>query len=308
MIAGANAAAARAWQELSPEWRRQSMKIGMNLLLWDGTITEQHVGVLEKLAGIGFDGVEFPIFSFDRKRSQKLRQHLDRLKLASTVVTCVPPEANPISDDAAVRKAGLEHMKKAIETAQILGSPIVAGPFTSPVGKLTGRRRTEDEWKWGVEGMRKAAEKAEKANVKLALEALNRFETYFINTAADACRFAEAVGHPNFGIMWDTFHANIEEESIPKAMMAAAPHIVHVHISENHRGIPGTGHVPFNDVFKCLKAMKYDDWLVIEAFGSSLPELAAATCIWRDLFADSYDLAARGLRFIKDKWEKTKAA
>jgi len=280
------------------------MKIGMNLLLWDGTITEKHVPVLEKLAELGFDGVEFPVFSFDDAVNEKLRGHLDRLNLSCSIVTCVPPEANPIGDDPAVRKAGLEHMKRAIATAGILGADIVAGPFTSPVGQLVGRPRTEEEWKRGVEVMRAAAETAEAAGVKLALEALNRFETYFINTAADASRFAREVGHPNFAIMWDTFHANIEEEDIEKAMMDASEHIIHVHISENHRGIPGSGHIPFDTVFGCLRKMKYDGWLTIEAFGSALPELAAATCIWRELFRDSYDLAAKGLSLIREGWKE----
>ena len=282
------------------------MKIGLNLLLWDGTITDQHIPVMEKLAEIGFDGVEFPIFSFDRPQAKKLRKQLDRLKLKCTITSCVPPEADPISPDAAVRRKALNHMKKTIGIAEILGAEVIAGPFTAPVGKLTGCRRTDDEWKWGLDVMRKVAAASEKTGVILALEALNRFETYFINTSADACKFASEVDHPNFKIMWDTFHANIEEENIPKAMKAAAPYIAHVHISENHRGIPGEGHIRFGEVFKCLKGMKYDNWLTIEAFGSALPELAGATRIWRDLFDDSYGLAQKGLNFIKNGWAKAK--
>ncbi len=282
------------------------MKIGMNLLLWDGTITDKHVEVLEELADLGYDGVEFPIFSFNRPQSKKLRSHLDRLKLKCSIVTCVPPDANPISDDKNVRRKALNHMKKAIGIAEILGADIVAGPFTAPVGHLVGRRRTEDEWNWGVEVMQKAADQAEKSNVKLALEALNRFETYFINTSADACQFANEVSHPNFGIMWDTFHANIEETNIQQAMKAAADRIIHVHISENHRGIPGDGHIRFGDVFRCLKEIKYDGWLTIEAFSGALPELAAATCIWRDLFDSNHQVAEKGLSFIKQQLKKAK--
>ncbi|RJP31395.1 MAG: sugar phosphate isomerase/epimerase [Candidatus Omnitrophota bacterium] len=282
------------------------MKIGLNLLLWDGTITEKHVAVLEELAALGYDGVEFPIFSFDRNVAKKLRTHLDRLKLKCTITSCVPQDgsANPISEDKKIRQAALNHMKKTIGIAEILGAEVIAGPFTSPVGRLVGRPRTDEEWKWGVEVMQKVAKATENSGVLLALEALNRFETYFINTAADACKFAEEVNHPNFGIMWDTFHANIEEKNIQKAMMAVAHKIVHVHISENHRGIPGAGHIRFGDVFNCLKKMKYDRWLTIEAFGSALPELAAATCIWRELFPSSHDLAEKGLQFIKKQWEK----
>ncbi len=282
------------------------MKIGMNLLLWDATITEQHVQVLEELAELGFDGVEFPLFAFDRALSRKLRKHLDRLKLKCSVVTCVPPEANPISDKADVRRAGLNHLKKAIGIAEILGADTVCGPFTSPVGDLTGRPRTEDEWKRGIAVMQKASVAAEKAGVTLALEALNRFETYFINTIGDACQFADEVGSKKFGVMWDTFHANIEEESIVKAMKGAGKKIVHVHISENHRGIPGAGHIRFGEVFKQLRAMNYKGWLTVEAFGRALPELAAATCIWRDLFGSNSEVAQKSLQFIKKQWDKAK--
>lgn len=281
------------------------MKIGMNLLLWDGTITERHVAVLEDLAAAGFDGVEFPVFSFDFAGFEKLRGHLDRLAMGCSIVTCVAEDANPISEDAAVRKAAVGHMENAVKAAQILGADIVAGPFTAPVGLLVGRRRNDDEWKWAVDVMQQAAAAAGSAGVKLALEALNRFETYFINTSADACRFAAEVGSPHFGIMWDTFHANIEEEDIAKAMLAAKEHVIHVHISENHRGTVGTGHIPFDLVFKTLRAMNYDAWLTVEAFGSSLPELAAATCIWRDLFPSSEGLAKESLSFIKDGWAKS---
>ena len=280
------------------------MKIGMNLLLWDGTITEKHVSVLEELADLGYTGVEFPIFSFDRKECKKLRKHLDRLKLKCTLVSCVPPDANPISDDAKIRRAGLNHMKKTIGVAEILGAETIGGPFTSPVGQLVGRRRTEDEWKWGVDVMKKVALAAEKTGVVMALEAINRFETYFINTTADAYQFACDVDHPNFGIMWDTFHANIEEENITKAMNAVKDKIVHVHISENNRGIPGTGHIPFTSVFNNLKKMKYKQWVTIEAFGSALPELAAATCIWRDMFDTNHEVAEKGIEFIKKHIKK----
>ena len=132
-----------------------------------------------------------------------------------------------------------------IDVAGILGAETIAGPFTAPVGHLTRCRRTEDEWKWGVEVMKKVAAAAEKTGVVLALEALNRFETYFINIMADNCRFAKEVDHPQFKVMFDSFHANIEEENIAQVIKASEGCIAHVHVSENHRGIPGSGHIRF---------------------------------------------------------------
>lgn len=277
------------------------MKIGMNLLLWTGSVTDEHVPVLEEIAQLGYDGVEFPVFSHDFNTFQKMKGHLDRLGLGSSIVTCVPPEANPISDDPAVRKAAVEFMKNSIEVASILGSDIVAGPFTAPVGLLTRCPRTDDEWKHGVEVMQQVAEIAGKANVTLALEALNRFETYFLNTMEDTCRFVDEVGSKNLQVMWDTFHANIEEADQQKALESVGDRLAHVHISENNRAIPGEGHIDYDATFNALKKLNYDGWLTIEAFGTALPELAGATCIWRKMFGSNHELAEKGFNFLKGR-------
>src|SRR5205823_4429608 len=152
------------------------------------------------------------------------------------------------------------------------------------------------------ETLQQAAETASQARVTLALEYLNRFEVYFLNTAADARRLVDAIGHPAVRAMYDSFHANIEERSIPAAVQSLGDRLTHVHISENHRGTPGTGLVQWEETFSALKASGYDGWLTIEAFGRALPDLAAATCIWRDLFDSEEGVARDGLRFIRERW------
>jgi D-psicose/D-tagatose/L-ribulose 3-epimerase len=280
------------------------MNVGINLLLWDGTITEDQVHALELLADMGYDGVEFPLFSFNYPVAKKLRKHLDRLKLKCTVCTCVPPEANPISPDKKIRQAGLNHIKKAIKTCDILGADTLIGPLASPCGTLVGRGRTEDEWNWCVEIMKKSALEAQKVGVDIAFEAINRFETYFINTAGDAYQLAKEVEEKNFGILFDTFHANIEELNMGKSLKAVIDKVYHVHISENDRGIPGSGHIRFGEIFKILKANQYNRWLTIEAFGNAVPEVAAATCIWRTMFESNEALCKQGLDFIRTQWNK----
>ncbi|MBD3265841.1 TIM barrel protein [bacterium] len=280
------------------------MKIGINLLAWNGTITEDHVFALELLKDMGYDGVEFPMFSFDYAMARKLKKHLDRLKMDSTVCTITLPDANPVSEDKKIRQAGLNHIKKAIKTCDILGSKTLIGPLGAPCGTLVGRPRTEDEWNWGVETMQKAAADAQKVGVDIAFEPINRFETYFINTVGDAYEFAKQVNEKNFGILYDTFHANIEEKSMGKSLKDVIDKVFHVHISENDRGIPGSGHIRFGEIFKTLKANKYNRWLTIEAFGDAVPEVAAATCIWREMFTNQEELCRKGLDFIQKQWKK----
>ena len=279
------------------------MKVGMNLLLWTGHVTEEHFPVLEKIKKAGYDGVEIPLFQGDEAHYKKVRKELDNLGLKSTTVTVVNPESNPISPDASIRKAALERIQWALNMTSILGGDLMAGPYHSAIGVFSGQGPTADEKKHAVDVLRKAADHAQKVNVKIAIEYLNRFECYFLTNALDAKKLVREVNHPWFRTMYDTFHANIEEKCISKAIESMEDTFIHVHISENDRGTPGSGHVHWDETFKALKKAKYDGWLTIEAFGRSLPDLAAATKIWRDMFPSMEDVYQNGYKFIQEKWK-----
>lgn len=278
------------------------MKVGMNLLLEATHITPQQFPLLAKAKKVGFDGVEVPIFEGDAAHYKTLRKELDHHGLGATSVTVATPDANPISPDAKVRKAALDRLKWAIEMTSILGGEVLCGPYHSALAVFTGSGPTDDEKKRAVEILRQAAEFAQQAKVMLAIEYLNRFECYFLTTAADARALVKAVDHPHFRTMYDTFHANIEEKDVTQAIRGIADVLAHVHISENDRGTPGTGHVHWDETFRTLRQLKYEGWLVIEAFGRALPDLAAATKVWRDLFPNADEVYEKGLRFIKEKW------
>jgi D-psicose/D-tagatose/L-ribulose 3-epimerase len=278
------------------------MKIGMNLLLWASHITREHFPLLARLKQVGYDGVEVPLFEGDLDHYKTLRRELDNNGLGCTTVTVVGPEANPISPDAAVRRAALDRLKWAIERTTILGGEKLCGPYHSPLAVFSGAGPTPDEKKRGVEVLRQAAEEARKAGIMLAIEYLNRFECYFLTTARDARALVEEVNHPHFRMMYDTFHANIEEKNIPETIAAVMDRVIHIHISENDRGTPGTGHVHWDETFRAIRQAKYDGWLTIEAFGRALPDLAAATRVWRDLFPNAEEVYTQGIRFIKEKW------
>ena len=280
------------------------MRTGMNLLLWTAHVTEEHFPLMAKLKAAGFDGVELPLFDGDAAHYGRIRKELDNLGLACTTVTVCNPEANPISPDGGVRRKGLDRIKWAIDTTAILGGENLCGPYHSPLGVFSGSGPTDMEKAHGAEILHKAAEFAQQNKVMLAIEYLNRFECYFLTTAADAAAFVKRVNHPHFRMMYDTFHANIEEKQIGPVIESIAGSFVHVHVSENDRGTPGTGHVPFDETFKALRKVKYDGWIVIEAFGRALPDLAAATRVWRDLFPAPEEVYTKGLALIKEKWQK----
>ncbi|MCC6144303.1 MAG: sugar phosphate isomerase/epimerase [Candidatus Hydrogenedentes bacterium] len=278
------------------------MKVGMNLLLWTGNVTENEYRLLPKIKEWGADGVEIPIFNTEGTDWKRLCEELDKNELECTAVTVLPPGANLIGDDAAERKAAVDFLKGCVDVMTSCAGNTICGPLYSPVGRLVGRGPTEDEFKRCVEGLHEAGEYAAKHNTVLGIEPLNRFETYFCNTQAQAARIVDAVGLKSVGQMYDTFHANIEEKDIAKAIETGGKRIVHVHISACDRGTPGDDHIDYATNFAAIKKIGYDGWLTIESFGHRIPELAGATCIWREVSPSEDYVVRNGIEFIRKAW------
>ena len=281
------------------------MKYGMNLLLGPAKSPAkccQHASNSKRRLRWG----ELPMFNLELDY-KSLGESLDSMGLARTAVTIRGEEDNPISPDASIRAKGVELTKQTLDCCAAAGVETLVGPYHSALGYFSGAGPTEDEWKWGVDSMRQVAEHAGQVGVKLGVEALNRFECYFLNTHGDSVRFVREVDHPACGMMYDTFHSNIEEKSVTDAVNAGGDKLFHIHISENDRSTPGEGAVRWDENFDAIVQSGYDGWLVIEAFGLALPEIAAATKIWRRMYKDEITLATEGLNFMKSEIEKRQA-
>ncbi|MGH7764982.1 MAG: sugar phosphate isomerase/epimerase family protein [Candidatus Dormibacteraceae bacterium] len=281
------------------------MKYGINLYLWADDMHDGLMPVLETLKRIGYDGVEVPIFDLNLAKWKTWAQRLDDLGLQRTANTVIAPEHNPVSADPAIRKAAHEHLKAVVDCCATVGSSILCGPHQVALGVFTGKGATEEEWKHSVEHLRLVAEYAAPSGVVLTEEVVNRFELYHLNTLDQAIRLVDEVGHPNCKIHLDTFHAHIEEKNPAAAIRRAGSRIGHVHVSENDRGVPGTGSVVWDETFDALNDVGYDGWLTVEAFGNFLPNLAAATKIWRPLFGSEEQLAADAYKFLKSKGSRS---
>lgn len=279
------------------------MKIGMNLLLWTGAVTGEHVPLLRQIKAWGFDGVELPMFDLKGSPWAELAKVCDDLDLGRTVVAVMPEGANLIGDGAGERQAAVDYLQGCIEAGTVLGAEAVCGPIYSPVGRLVGRGPTDAEFDRAAQGLQLVGAVASTTSVRISIEPLNRFETYFLNCQADTARLVDAVGMPSVGQMYDTFHANIEEKSIRHAIETGGGRINHVHVSANDRSTPGEDHINYLETFESLKSIGYDGWLTIEAFGSWIPALAGATCIWRTLAPSAEHIATRGHEFVAKTWE-----
>ncbi len=279
------------------------MKLGINLLCATGFVGEADFALFAMAAEAGFDLVEVPMLTGNPDDYAAMGRRLDALALARGCTAICRPEADPTSADAALRRAGLAHLDWILDCAEALGAQTVGGPFHAPIGVFTGTGPTDAEWRRGAEAHHAMAEKAAARGMRLALEPLNRFETHFLNTAAQARAYADLVDHPAFGIMYDTFHAHIEEKDQVAAVRTVGDKIHVLHVSENDRGIPGTGQVAFGPIMKAVRAVGFDGPVVVEAFGAGLPELAAATRIWRPMFASTEELMRQSAPTVRRLWD-----
>ncbi len=275
------------------------MRIGVNTLIWTAGFGREHIPLLARIRGHGFDLVEIARFSWDGFPTAEVRAQTESLGLGVAVCTAFTSPMNFCNPDAAVRAKAVDFVKESVDQLAAMGGKSLVGPLHSAVGGLVGRRRNADEWNWVVDCLRQAGEHAADAGVTIAVEPLNRFESYFLNISTDAAALCDAVGLANVGILYDTFHAHIEEKNQGSALRACGRHLKHVHTCENDRGTPGSGQVDWAGAFGALREMGYDGDLVIESFGFALPEIAAAACIWRDLAPVPELIAWDGINFIR---------
>lgn len=254
----------------------------------------------DRLRHHGYAGAELPVVGATAAELAATRKALDAAGLRATAVGFATAEADPISPDAAVRRAAVDHLVRLAEHAAALGASVLAGPIHSAYGKFSDAPPTHDEFARCVDVLRAAGERAARLGVVLAIEPLNRFECYFCNTATQGNDLVRAVAHPNVRAALDTHHAHIEENDVAAAISASRGSLGHVQLSENHRGTPGTGQVDFVKVLGALRAIDYRGWLVIEAFSRHDPAFGSALRIWRALDRGPEDVLAAGAALLRE--------
>jgi D-psicose/D-tagatose/L-ribulose 3-epimerase len=274
---------------------------GLELLLWTDTFTEESVPLIGRAKRLGFDGVEIHIRYPDRFPAEAVKRALVEQGMKVSFVVIFTGANNPVSPDAGVRKRSLEFFKACIDRAFAVagGGCVISGVNYTAAGYFTGTARTDREWEWALKNFREACRYAADKGIVLAAEALNRFETHMINSAADAVRFCRDVGEPNAKVHLDTYHMIGEEKSFYNAIVATGPYLGYFHACENDRGTPGTGLVRWEECYRGLKDAGYGGWITIESFVPDIAELARLTAVWRKLAPSADALAGEGLSNLK---------
>ena len=281
---------------------RLTVQLGVCTWIWTSPLRDGDVLPLaERAHGLGFDVLEVCIEDPALVSGAALAEARDRTGIALSVCGAFGPDRDFAHADPGPRENAAAYVGRLVELAAACGSPHVCGPMYSAVGKAHPHepKERQAEWDRAVEGIRGAAQRAAQHGVRLAIEPLNRYETDMVNTAEQALMLCRNVGEDNVGVLLDTYHLNIEEKSVGDAIRSAGERLFHVHACENDRGTPGTGHVPWPEVFAALRDVGYDGQLVIESFTPAVVEIARAVSLWRPLDAEGDRLAAGGLAFLR---------
>jgi len=277
------------------------LKFGVDTFIWSENFTEKDLWVIPRAKEMGFEAIDFAIAHPDVFPTELVREKLQEAQIQPVTSTTLDAATNPISPDPAVRANGVRLLKKLVDINMTIGSKSIGGVCYTGWGCLTGKPRTEQEWEWSVNAMREAAEYAkERSDIHFNVEPVNRFETHFINTAADAVQYCKDVGTGNIGVHLDTFHMIREETSFTEAVETCGKYLGYIHVCENNRGIPGTGLVPFREFFQAVIKNGYQGPLVIESFDPSFEELNRNCAIWRKFAETGEELAEKGLRNLKE--------
>jgi len=277
------------------------MLFGIHSLLFRETFLEKDLPLLDKCKAMGFDAVEIIPFDPGNFPAAKVKSAARDLGLVINTGYGMPAEYNIISQDPAVRRRGIDFSKYLIDLSAEVGARVFGGMIYCGWGYLSGRMRSEEEWKWAVEGYQEIAGYSLKVapGMILGIEPVNRFESHFINIAADAVRFIGDVGLANVRVHLDTFHMIREEDNIRQAVLDTGRHLGYIHACENQRGIPGTGLFPWVDFFQAVKQIGYDGCVTIESFDPDMEKISKLCCIWRKLAETPDQLASEGLRFLR---------
>lgn len=274
---------------------------GVDSFIWAEVFSERDLWIIPKTKELGFEVLDIAVAHPETFPTQAVKQQARETGLDIVATTTLNEKTNIISPDPAIRAAGVKSLRLMVDICYELDAAILGGVNYAGWGCLTGRPRTDDEWKWSVDAMREAASYAkDKGDLTIAVECINRFETHFLNIAADAVRYCQDVGTGNMKVHLDCFHMIREELSFRGAVETCGnEYLGYVHVCENNRGIPGTGLVPWKEFFSALKDVGYAGPLVIESFDPGFEELNGLCAIWRK-FADSGEaLAVEGLKNLK---------
>ena len=278
-----------------------NIRLGVSTWLWTSPFTTDSISLFPKIKLMGYDAVEIPIEYPEKIEGKEVRQALNDNGLFPVACGAFGPMRDLTNDDPAVHDTCFRYIVECFDLCNEWDAKFLAGPMYSAVGKarMVPPEQRKVELERAVMNIYKVCELAQARSLEIALEPLNRFESDLINTSEDVMRLIRDVNHPAAKVLLDGFHMAIEERDLEEAIVTAGDKLIHVQVSENYRGTPGTGQTPWNAFKNGLAKINYDGVVSIESFTPEVKELAGAVCIWKNLAASQDDFASEGITFLK---------
>ncbi|MEY3649158.1 MAG: hypothetical protein RLZ13_2043 [Bacteroidota bacterium] len=276
---------------------------GVSTWLWTSPFNRETIALFPKIKSFGYDAVEIPVEDPSLIDIDLVKKALADQELKAIICGAFGTSRDLTHDDPAFHQTCFTYLDACLEIASELGAGFVAGPMYSAVGKarLVSPEQRQVEWERAVTNLRKVCRRAGEFGLDLAIETLNRFETDLINTSEDLMRLIGDINEPQAKAVLDGFHLNIEEPDLESAIRRVGGKLIHVQVSENYRGTPGTGQTNWAAWKRGLEAIDYRGTISIESFTPQVKELAGAVCIWKPLVPSQDGFAKDGLEFLK-KW------
>lgn len=280
------------------------MKIGIHQHVFTKKLSEANLDQMNVIRNYGFDSMDVNVRALDIPTARLIKRRAKELGLHLMGGGSLPVDKELLSDDREKRREAIEYMKTLVRKVYELGSTFYGGIIYAPFSKLTGKAPTKEEFDYATEGLKEVARYAQNYGINVGLEPANRYETYMINTIGDGLRLIRNIDEKNVGILFDTFHTTIEEKNMYNSITAAGSRLFHVHVCANDRGIPGSGQVHWDDVFRGIKDIGYDGVITIEGFVDNTADVASGACIWRTFASSAEEMATEGLKFIRSMLAK----
>jgi D-psicose/D-tagatose/L-ribulose 3-epimerase len=278
------------------------IEFGVSTWLWTSPFSTASIDELfPKIAGMGFDVVEIAVEDPLLIDVKLVKEGLKRYGLKANICGAFGPSRDLTHDDPSVHANCISYINSCLDICVALGTDFFGGPMYSAVGqaRMLAHELRKKEWELAVKNLRVVCDHAVARGLRIALEPLNRFESDLVNTTEDAIRLISDINHPAANLMLDSFHMSIEERDVEKAIVAGGDKLIHLQVSENYRGTPGTGQTPWHAYKKGLEAIQYSGTVTIESFTPQNQELAGAVCFWHPMAESQDAFATEGLQFLK---------
>ena len=275
------------------------MKLGIHAYAWCSEWCNETLYLIDRVKSYGMDFIEIPLMRLDAFDGKAIRRRLQSTDLKAVTSTVLLTDHDITSDEAEIRANGISYLEQCVQAAHEIESDCLSGVIYSQHVKEACQRPTKEHWNYSADALRRVAEYGAQMGVRIGLEPVNRYETYLVNTCEQALALKELIGHDNIGIHLDSYHMNIEEKDFYKATKQAGKDLLHYHFCENDRGIPCTGNVDWDGIFKALGEIGYNGYAALESFVDITTNMN--TWVWRQLARDGNTLLEEGLKFIRSK-------